>query len=336
MTPAASRPRVVQLFPMLHRSGEEQLSEVVDLVTIGSADPAAVIAGAGRAVALIARSPSRVGAEIFDALPQLALVSGTGSGADCFDVAAASERGIPVLHYPGVAPVPVAEYVIAAILVLAKRLREADAFLRSGGNWEPKDRFAGTQVAGRTLGIVGFGSIGREVARRARYGLDMRVITYDPRKTAPELASHQVTGVGLDDLLATADFVSLHVPLRPATRGLFGAPQFALMKPTAFLINTARGGVVDQAALIDALRDGQIAGAAVDVFDPEPPGPDNPLFTLPGTLVTPHVAGLAEQAMMDLSQAIARQVARALRGERPVHLLNPCAWPPRRPLPRWE
>lgn len=132
--------------------------------------------------------------------------------------------------------------------------------------------------------------------------------------------------------VTAADFVSLHVPLRPATRGLIGGSQLARMKPTGFLINTARGGVVDQAALANALRHGPIAGAAVDRVRPEPPAPDNPLFTPAGT----HVAGLAEPAMMDLSQATAGQVSRALRDERPAHLLNPTAWPPRRPLPRWE
>src|ERR1700722_747288 len=196
---------------MLHSSGEEMLSQVVDLVTVGSAQPAAVIAAAGPAVALIARSPARIGAEVFDALPELAVVSATGSGADCFDVAAATERGIPVLHHPGVAPEPVAEYVLAAILVMNKRLLLADSFLRAGGAWEPKGRFAGVDAAGATLGIVGFGAIGREVATRARHGLGMRVIAHDPGKQADVFRPYQVVGSGLDDLLRQSDVVSLHV-----------------------------------------------------------------------------------------------------------------------------
>jgi D-3-phosphoglycerate dehydrogenase / 2-oxoglutarate reductase len=329
------KPRVVQLFPMLHSSGEEMLSQVVDLVTVGSAHPAAVIAAAGPAVALIARSPARIGAEIFDALPELAVVSATGSGADCFDIAAATERGIPVLHHPGVAPVPVAEYVMAAMLVMNKRLLMADSFLRAGGSWEPKGRFAGVDAAGGTLGIIGFGAIGREVASRARLGLGMRVIAHDPGKKADVFAACQVVGTGLDELLGQSDVVSLHVPLRPATRRLIGSRELGLMRPSAILINTARGGVVDEGALVAALRSGQIAGAALDVYDPEPPSGGNPLFSLPNTLLTPHIAGLTGPALARLSQEIARELPRALRGERPAHLVNPAAWPPRRLLPQW-
>jgi D-3-phosphoglycerate dehydrogenase len=320
---------------MLHSSGEEMLSQVVDLVTVGSAQPAAVIAAAGPAVALIARSPARIGAEIFDAVPELAVVSATGSGADCFDIAAATERGIPVLHYPGVAPGPVAEYVVAAMLVLNKRLLLADSFLRGGGAWEPKGRFAGVDAAGATLGIIGFGAIGREVATRARLGLGMRVIACDPGKKADVFAAYEVVGVELDELLRQSDVVSLHVPLRPATRHLIGSRELGLMRSSAVLVNTARGGVIDEEALVAALRDGEIAGAALDVYDPEPPSPANPLFTLPNTLLTPHIAGLTGSALAGLSQEIARELTRALRGQRPAHLVNPAAWPPRRPVPQW-
>jgi len=333
MTMEQPRPRVVQLYPMLHPRGEEILGAGADLVTVGGVDPAVVIAAAGPAVALIARSPGRIGAEVFDALPGLAVVSASGSGADCFDIAAATERGIPVLHYPGVAPIPVAEYVIAAILALGKRLREADEYLRTGGGWEPKNRFLGIEAAGRTLGLIGFGAIGREVARRASLGLGMRVIAHDPGKPAEVFRAHQAEGVSLDELLHTADFVSLHVPLRPATRHLVGAPELRRMKRSAFLINTARGGVVDEAALVAALSTGEISGAAIDVFNPEPPAVDNPLFGLPNALVTPHLAGLTEEGMARLCTAIAVQTLGALRGQRPDHLVNPDAWPPRRPLP---
>lgn len=320
---------------MLHSSGEEMLGQVAELVTVGAADSAAVIA-AGPAVALIARSPARVGADIFDALPDLAVVSATGSGADCFDIAAATERGIPVLHHPGIAPVPVAEYVIAAILVLNKRLRLADNFLRAGGSWEPKDRFSGIDTAGSTIGIVGFGAIGREVANRARLGLGMRVLAHDPGKTAALFAAYHVASTGLDELLSQSDVVSLHVPLRPETRRLIGPRELRLMRTSAILINTARGGVVDEGALVAALRDGQIAGAALDVFDPEPPSAGNPLFALPNTLLTPHIAGLTGSAQARLSQEIASELERALRGQRPAHIVNPSAWPPRRPLPSWK
>ena len=161
----------------------------------------------------------------------------------------------------------------------------------------------------------------------------MRVLACDPGTPAELFRAHQAESVSINELLSTSDFVSLHVPLRSTTRQLIAAPELRRMKRSAFLINTARGGVVDEAALVAALSRGEISGAAIDVFDPEPPAVDNPLFGLPNALVTPHLAGLTEEGMARLCTAIAVQTLGALRGQRPDHLVNPDAWPPRRPLP---
>jgi phosphoglycerate dehydrogenase-like enzyme len=318
---------------MIHPAGERLLRAEAELITAPSSSDDDVIRVGRGAVALVGRSPARVGARVFDALPDLAIVSATGSGADCIDVAAASERGIPVLHYPGVSPGPVAEYVIAAIVLLLRGLTRADRQLRSGAPWEPKSQYLGREAAGATLGIVGFGHIGREVARLARLALSMRVIVYAPTASDDELGAVGAQRVSLEGLLQQADVVSLHVPLRATTRHLIGAEQLAMMKPTAVLINTARGSVVDEQALIAALQDGTIAGAALDVFETEPTPATNPLLRLPQVLVTPHMGGLTVEGMARLSIAVATAVLGALRGERPPHLVDASVWPPSRPLP---
>lgn len=325
------RPVVIQCFPMMHPVGEELLRQHVELRTASSPDAATVIREGRGARAMIGRSPARIGADVLDALPELFVVSATGSGADWVDIQACRDRGIPVLHNPGVAPTPVTEYVLCTMVALYKRLREADAFLRSGGDWEPKDRFRGREVTGRTLGLVGFGAIGRDVARRARAAFDMTVLAYDPAVPDSRFAELGVERAPrIEDVFERADIISLHIPLLPETRGLVDASLLARCRPDAVLVNASRGGVVDEAALVQALRDGRLSAAATDVFDPEPPRPDNPLFELPNVMVTPHMAGLTVDSTIKLSTAVATNLLAALRGERPPHIVNPDAWPPRR------
>jgi D-3-phosphoglycerate dehydrogenase / 2-oxoglutarate reductase len=326
-----ARPVVIQCFPMMHPVGEEILGRHVELRTASSADPATVIREGQDARAMIGRSPARIGADVLDALGDLLVVSATGSGADWVDIQACRDRGIPVLHNPGVAPTPVTEYVLGAMVMVYKRLREADAFLRAGGDWEPKDRFRGRELTGKVLGVVGLGAIGGDVARRARAAFDMTVLAYDPGVRDPRFAEIGAERVDrIEALFERADVISLHLPLLPETRGLIDAAVLAHCRPGAVLVNASRGGVVDEAALVDVLRSGRLSGAATDVFDAEPPRADNPLFQMPNVVVTPHIAGLTVDATIKLSTAVAENVLAALRGERPPHIVNPEAWPPRR------
>jgi phosphoglycerate dehydrogenase-like enzyme len=316
---------------MLHPVGEELLGEWVDLRTAATADDRGIVAEGVETVALIGRGPAKISAGVLDALPDLVLISAIGSGADWVDLEAARQRGIPVLHNPGVAPTPVTEYVIAAMATVYKRLREADAFLRSGGAWQPRDRFRGRQVTGKTLGLVGLGAIGSDVARRARAAFDMTVVGYDPLADQERFVAAGVERrERLADVLAEADIISIHVPLLPETRHLIGAAELALCKPDAVLVNASRGGVVDESALAAALQSGRLAGAAIDVYDPEPPARENPLFALPNVLVTPHIAGVTIDSVAKLCSATATDVIAGLRGIRPPHLVNPEAWPPAR------
>ena len=220
----------------------------------------------------------------------------------------------------------VAEHATALMLALAKRLCWRDAQVKAG-NWTAAQPHLGLEVLGKTVGIVGLGRIGRRVARICHYGLGMKVIAFDPA-VSPQAAGEvgaELVG-SLVDLLPVADFVTLHLPLIATTRGLIGERELALMKPTAYLINVARGPLVEQGALVRALAEGRLAGAGLDVVDPEPPDPNHPLFSLPNVLITPHCAGRTAEAAVRLGCDVAADLLRALAGERPVNLANPEVW----------
>lgn len=263
-------------------------------------------------------------AELFAACPQLKVVSRCGVGFDSVDLAAATEAGVIATNTPGAMTEAVADYTFALMLGIARRLVEGDAMMRSGGWGE----YPGVLVCGKTLGLVGFGAIGQGVARRAT-GFGMRLLAYDPpraRSNEKPDDLRDVTFVELDDLLAQSDFVSVHAPSSAETREMFNAERFAQMKPTAYFINTARGALTDESALVAALETGQIAGAAVDVYQQEPLPSDHPLRRAPRCLLTPHNAFNAVEAAAAMSAQSAENVLIAMRGQRPVSTLNPAVW----------
>ena len=266
----------------------------------------------GAAHGLIVRNRTRVDKELLEAAPMLTVVGRLGVGLDNIDLTACEARRIEVIPARGANALAVAEYVIAVSLILLR-----GAFLATdavaAGSW-PREAFSGgREVAGRTLGIVGFGSIGQVTARLAG-GLGMEVIAFDAEidSMAPLWIEQQVTPRGLDELLREADVVSLHVPLTPKTRHLIDAGRLALMKPGAVLVNTARGGIVEEAALASMLRAGRLAGAALDVFEMEPLQAASPLAGCPNLLLTPHIAGVTRESNLRVSTLIADRVAAAL------------------------
>lgn len=327
------RPRVLLNHPPLSHSFFELVSAHVEPVVAASPDPSSLLRDGAGAVALVVRSPGVVEREVLEHLADVRCIVTHGSGTDTVNLAHATELGIAVVNNAGVAPVPVAEYVIAATLHLLKRFGEGQEWVRGGKSWSLRtSALVGREAGGRVMGIVGFGQIGREVARRARLGLNMRVVAYDPILDDEVFEAHKVERVPLERLLSVADVVSVHVPLRVETRGLIDSAALQRMRPDAVLINTSRGGVVDEAALIEALDSGAIMGAALDVFDAEPPDPKaNRLFRLPRLLLTPHVAGITEESSERLSSATAQNLLQALRGDRPSTLVNvEVGWPPSR------
>ena len=248
------------------------------------------------------------------AAPRLQVVARYGVGVDSVDLRAARERGVVVTNTPGANAASVAELTVALLLLLARPVLQAAAETRAGG-WP---RMPGLSLSGKTIGLVGLGAIGREVAQRLA-GFDCRVLGYDVAPEAAQdarLAGWAVHFVGLPQLLAKADFVSLHVPLLAATRGMVDAAFLKQMKHGAALVNTARGEIVDEAALYDALQAGQLRGAALDAFCAEPPGADNPLLALPNVIATPHMGAHTDGATSAMGWMALRDCLAVLRGER--------------------
>lgn len=261
--------------------------------------------------ALVVRSETKVTAEVIEAARRLRIIGRAGVGVDNIDVAAATQRGIIVVNSPEGNTIAAAEHTIALMMAMARNIPQADRSLRAG-EWK-RSRFIGTEVYRKTLGVIGLGKIGREVARRAK-GLGMSVIAYDPFTPAEVAERIGVKLTDLNSLLAQSDFVTIHTPLNEQTRHLINAERLALMKDGARLINCARGGIVDEDALVDALRSGKLAGAAVDVFGKEPPPPDHPLLALENCVVTPHLGASTQEAQVNVAVDVAEQVVSVLRG----------------------
>lgn len=278
--------------------------------------------------ALLSMVSERVDAALLDRAPRLELVANMAAGYDNVDVPTLTRRGILLTNTPDVLTETTADLTFALMLGIARRIGEGERLVRSGRwpVWSPF-RFLGADVHHATLGIVGLGRIGAEVAKRAR-GFDMRLYYHNRGRNAAAEARLGCTWVPLDTLLATADFVVVLTPLTPETRSIISAAQLAAMKPTAYLINAARGPVVDSAALYRALRDRRIAGAALDVTDPEPLPADHPLLTLDNCLVVPHVGSASVATRTRMARLAAENVAAFLRGERVPTPVNPEVLPP--------
>jgi D-3-phosphoglycerate dehydrogenase / 2-oxoglutarate reductase len=265
--------------------------------------------------------PQRYTGELFEAVPTLRHVARVGAGHDGIDLAAATARGVLVTTTPGTNAESVADHTFALLLALARHIGAEDRAIRQGA-WP---RTWGVEMWGKTLGLVGLGRIGQAVARRA-LGFSMRLLAYEPQPDEAFVAAHGVELVDLETLLRRSDVVSIHIPLTPATAGLLGREQLALLQPTAFLVNTARGGIVDEDALHELLASGQLGGAALDVRTTEPPR-DPRLGQHDNVVLTSHVGGQTREAWERTVQMAVDDVLRAQRGERPVGLVNPAAWP---------
>jgi D-3-phosphoglycerate dehydrogenase / 2-oxoglutarate reductase len=258
---------------------------------------------------------------VIRAAPKLRVIGRYGIGVDNIAVDEATRRGIPVTNVPAYCLDEVAEHVLALIFCLERGIHRYDRAARDG-DWSLAVGQPIRRIAGRTLGVIGFGKIGRTVAQRAQ-GLGMRVVVHDPRAPGDAIAVAGAEAVGLLELAARADYVTVHVPATPQTTRLIDAGFLARMKPDAYLINTARGAVVDQDALTEALRERRIAGAGLDVFSPERLEPDHELLAQRGLLATPHVAFYSEESVADLATLAARNVATVLSGGRPRDIVNP-------------
>jgi D-3-phosphoglycerate dehydrogenase len=284
---------------------------------------AELVADVADAEAIIASGSMRYDGAFMDRAPRLRVISRTGIGVDNISLEDATARRVAVCNLPDGPTVSAAEHALTLLLATAKRLRQGERAAREGLGPEYAVEHDGIELCGLTLGVVGLGRIG---IRMCTFGkaLGMRVVGFDPWVADDRAVERAAT---LDELLAAADAVSLHVPLTPETRRMLDATRFARMKPGAILVNAARGGLVDEAALLDALDRGHLAGAGLDVFDPEPPDPDNPLLSHERVVATPHIASSTAAARDRLWRGAIEQALQVLRGERPANLVNAEVWP---------
>ncbi|MEM3608622.1 MAG: C-terminal binding protein [Candidatus Bathyarchaeia archaeon] len=259
---------------------------------------------------------------VIQSLDRAKVIVRHGVGYDNIDVSAASERGIMVVNIPDFGGSEVADHTLALMASLLRRIPQYNRLVRSG-RWRSWADYRPLPPLYRlALGVVGFGRIGRQVASKAMGAFGMKVVAYDPYVAEEEFRRLHVTPVGLESLLKTSDIVTLHTPLTDETRHMIDEGRLRLMKPTAILINTSRGPVVDQKALTEALRRGWISGAALDVLASEPPDRDDPLLKMENVILTPHIAWFSEESFTDLLQKAAQEVIRALKGEEPLHIVN--------------
>jgi len=271
---------------------------------------------------VILRTGVRITAEIIAKAPQLQVIARTGAGVDNVDVKAATGRKIYVCNVPDANVVSVAEHVMSLLLALSKQLKVLDEEVHRG-NFAVRYQYLSTELWDKTLGIIGLGKIGREVAQRAQRGFGMKVVTFDPY--VPSEEANRLGAEPFDSLtkmLSHSDAVTLHVPLMEETRKLMRAREFRSMKPSSWFINTSRGELVDEIALVDALNSGVIAGAGLDVFESEPLDPDSPLTKISNVILTPHVAGLTNESSIRMAIGAAEAVLDVLEGRTPAHVFN--------------
>ncbi len=264
--------------------------------------------------------------ELLARMPNLLIVSTNGAGFDTVNVKDCTDAGVLVVNQTGGNAEAVATHVVAMLLALSKQIVQTNHAMR-GGRLHDRLAFMGNDVAGRTIGIVGLGNVGRRISALCGGMLNMQVIACDPYLDEATIRERGATKVTLDELLRRADFVSINCPLDDTTRGMIGAREFALMQPAAYFITTARGFIHDERALADALRAKKIAGAGIDVWDKEPPTPEHPLLQFDNVLASPHTAGVTREARANMGKIAAEQLIMALDGKRPPRIVNPQVWP---------
>jgi len=263
---------------------------------------------------------AKMTARVIEKLNRCKIIARYGIGVDNVDVVAATRAGILVTNVPDYCVDEVSDHALALILALARQVVSADGAVREG-RWDVVAHAGIRRLRGQTLGLLGFGKIARVLASKVQ-PLGMKVLAYDPYLKPELIARHGAEAVNLDTLLAEADAVSIHVPLSPETRNVIGQRELARMKPTAFLINTSRGGIVDEQALATTLKERRLAGAALDVLSSEPPPPDHPLRQAPNLILTPHLAFYSRESVVELQTKAAEEVSRALKGEPPRSPVN--------------
>lgn len=314
----------------IHPAALERLQEEAQVLTPYGASYEELLGMLPDAQGMILCAGLNMGPAEMDRSGRLAVIARHGAGVDIVDVEAATQRGIPVTFTPYGPTESTAEHALMLLLAVARRLPQLDRAVRSG-DFHIRDRLMGQELEGKALGIVGFGRIGKRLAEICRDGLHMAVHFYDPYVDAETAAESKA--IQVDDIVALAgvvDVLSIHSPLTEATRHLVSREVIQAMRPGAVLINVSRGPVVDETALVEALESGHLGGAGLDVYDPEPPSPDNPLLQMDQVALTPHLASFTDEGRQRMGLMAVEDVLCVLRGDTPPHLANPGVWDRRR------
>ncbi len=309
-----SRPKIL-LYEPIHPAGTKLLQEKCELLYADSLDEARILELAAGVSGILIRFNGKVTRKIMEAAPELRVIGRHGVGLENVDLQSAKEKGIQVVYTPQANAVSVAEHFLGLALALAKHIPEADRATREG-RWHVRHELVSRELTGKTLGVLGLGRIGLQTARLCRMGLDMKVLYFDVREF-PELErSLGARRVGIRELFSESDLVAIHLPLVPQTHHLVNRDLLRLMKPTAYIVNLARGPIWKEQDLLEALQEGWIAGAASDVFEEEPPPADHPLLKLKNFLATPHSAAHTEESLIRMS-LVAADILRVLEGKPP-------------------
>jgi len=310
----------VLLYEDMHEAGKTLLREKAEIFFARSLEEDSLIKEVKDVNGIIMRANGMVTRRIMEAAPQLKVIGRHGVGVEKIDLEAATEKGIWVVNTPDANNISVAEHFFGLALILSKMLKKADIALREG-RWGARYEYTGNELHGKTLGILGFGRIGRAVGRIGHKGFDMKVLYYDAlryEETEKELNAKKVS---LEEVVSQSDYISINLPMLPETKGLLGEREFGLMKPSAFIINLARGPIWDEKVLHKVLKEKKIAGAGSDVYEVEPAAKGHLLFDLENFVGTPHMAAHTEEALKRMSM-VAKDVIRVLEGKEPIYPVN--------------
>ena len=311
---------VVLLYEDMHEAGKAILREKAEILFATSLEESSLIKEVREVDGIIVRANGKVSRKMMESAPKLKVIGRHGVGVDNIDLEAATEKGIWVVNTPDANDASVAEHFFGLALMLSKMLKKGEIALREG-RWEARYQYIGKELHGKTLGILGFGRIGKTVGRMGYNGFEMKILYYDAIQYKEVEKEIKATKVSLDELLSESDFISINLPMLPETKGLVGEREFGLLKPTAYIINLARGPIWDEKALYAVLKEGRIAGAGSDVFEVEPATKGHPLFQLENFIGTPHMAAHTDEALRRMS-LVAEDIIRVLDGKAPLHPVN--------------
>ena len=310
----------VLLYEDMHEAGKAILREKAEILFATSLEEASLMNEVKEVDGIIVRANGKVSRKMMDVAPKLKVIGRHGVGIENIDLEAATEKGIWVVNTPNANSMSVAEHFFGLALILSRMLKKGDAALREG-RFQARSQYIGEDLHGKTLGILGLGRIGKAVGRIGHKGFDMKVLYFDILRFEEMEKEIKAEKVSLGELLTQSDYVSINLPLSPETKGLLKAREFELMKPSAYIINVARGPIWDEKALYTVLKQGKIAGAGSDVFEVEPTAKDHPLFQLENFVGTPHMAAHTHEAMRRMS-LVAEDIVRVLDGKAPLHPVN--------------